>query len=266
MNKRRFGFVVILVALAGTLSYAQFSFEYSFFLDVRNSTAKEPSIGSHKGVFYFAGYDQVYGTELWRSDGTEAGTYMLLDMNPAGNSSNFGSPVVVDDLFYFSAAVGLTGYRLVTTDGTVSGTRVIYPKLKRNSIAADEERIYFTGETENNRYALMAYEVASDSIVLIWDIRNDLPAGEVDVKTIAGKWLLLGQSVFGEPNALVVYDLETGERRTVEGFEFRYSALSDVFRQPTIFDGYLFLCRGRQDKGAGAFLARSCKCIRRTIA
>ncbi len=37
--------------------------------------------------FYFAADDFEFGRELWRTDGTEAGTEMLGDINPVGNSN-----------------------------------------------------------------------------------------------------------------------------------------------------------------------------------
>ena len=39
-------------------------------------------------ILYFPANDGVHGFELWRSDGTEMGTYMLKDINP-GNESSF---------------------------------------------------------------------------------------------------------------------------------------------------------------------------------
>ena len=34
------------------------------------------------GVAYFAANDGIHGEELWRSDGTVSGTYMVKDVNP----------------------------------------------------------------------------------------------------------------------------------------------------------------------------------------
>jgi ELWxxDGT repeat protein len=83
------------------------------------------------GILYFAANDGVQGTELWRTDGTEAGTYMLRDINP-GSKSAFG---LVNGVFYvdflaeavggtlfFAADNGLNGRELWKTDGTPAGT------------------------------------------------------------------------------------------------------------------------------------------------
>ena len=38
------------------------------------------------GALYFAGSDGTNGVELWKSDGTNAGTVLVKDINPAGDS------------------------------------------------------------------------------------------------------------------------------------------------------------------------------------
>ena len=43
------------------------------------------------GALYFVGYDSTYGAELWRSDGTGPGTYVVRDLAPGPESA-----VIVD--------------------------------------------------------------------------------------------------------------------------------------------------------------------------
>lgn len=64
-----------------------------------------------------------HGFELWVSDGTEAGTHMVKDINTeSSNPSNlkaFGSKI------YFNADDGTNGIELWTTDGTSTGTYMV---------------------------------------------------------------------------------------------------------------------------------------------
>ncbi len=74
-------------------------------------------------IGYFNGNDGIHGPELWRTDGTTAGTYLLKDV-----SSDFGSYpdhlTNVNGTLFFSAE-GDTGYGLWKSDGTAGGTSPI---------------------------------------------------------------------------------------------------------------------------------------------
>lgn len=60
------------------------------------------------------------GAELWRSDGTAAGTFPVRDIYPGGDSHPSGFAVLGTDA-YFAARDNL-GYALWRTDGTAAGT------------------------------------------------------------------------------------------------------------------------------------------------
>jgi ELWxxDGT repeat protein len=75
--------------------------------------------------FYFAATDDKYGTELWKSDGTTAGTTMIKDIFPDEGGSNPYGFTLVGSTVYFKADDGTNGEELWKTDGTEAGTVMV---------------------------------------------------------------------------------------------------------------------------------------------
>jgi ELWxxDGT repeat protein len=87
------------------------------------STSRD-RLGTLNGVAYFAANNGLDGYELWRSDGTSAGTVMLKDIRPGAHSSFPGFFTEYNGLLYFQADDG-TGTELWRTDGTSGGTQMV---------------------------------------------------------------------------------------------------------------------------------------------
>ncbi len=75
-------------------------------------------------LFFIASSPSSYG-ELWRSDGTEAGTTQVLDIHPGRYGSGMHELTVVNDTLFFTANDGTTGRELWKSDGTAQGTSLV---------------------------------------------------------------------------------------------------------------------------------------------
>ncbi len=75
-------------------------------------------------ILYFVASDNLLGNELWKTDGTEAGTVPVSDINPFSSSSPRGF-TEVDGTIFFSADDGTGGRELWKTDGTTEGTVLV---------------------------------------------------------------------------------------------------------------------------------------------
>ncbi|MFP2903622.1 ELWxxDGT repeat protein [Pyxidicoccus sp. 3LFB2] len=73
-------------------------------------------------VLFFQANDPNLGIELWKTDGTEAGTQLVSDVSPGSPSSNPMNLTHVGGVLYFTAEDGVTGRELWKSDGTPSGT------------------------------------------------------------------------------------------------------------------------------------------------
>lgn len=82
------------------------------------------------GTLYFSANDGVVGSELWKSDGTDAGTVMVKDIDSTvgvnyPNSSNPSGFTLANGEVFFRAEDSVHGRELWKTDGTTAGTVLV---------------------------------------------------------------------------------------------------------------------------------------------
>lgn len=69
--------------------------------------------------------DGLNGRELWKSDGTSAGTVLVKNLNAGANHSNPAEMTLVGNTVFFTASDGISGRELWKTDGTDAGTTLV---------------------------------------------------------------------------------------------------------------------------------------------
>ncbi|MBL8811835.1 MAG: hypothetical protein JNM43_16830, partial [Planctomycetaceae bacterium] len=99
---------------------------------------------------YFIANDGVNGQELWKTDGTAAGTVLVRDIRTGVGSSNPSQLVNVNGLMYFLADDGINGTEIWQSDGTSAGTSLV-ANLNVNwldQLTAAGGKLYFTANGE----------------------------------------------------------------------------------------------------------------------
>jgi len=124
------------------------------------------------------------GQELWRTDGTAAGTYIVKDINPGSLNSGIAGLTLWKDHLYFTAYDGNRshGYELWQSDGTDNGTFILkdiypgdndpvqdsgWPKF----FTAFNDKLYFQATDEEHGTELWTTDGTENGTTLVVDIR-----------------------------------------------------------------------------------------------
>ena len=132
LNHRAFRFAGALLALSIAPLSAQAPYQVadlgppvsSHVDDVRETN----EIVEAGGLLFFFQNDGSNGRELWRSDGTALGTFMVRDLCPGscGSRNMYSNPLAaVGNYVFFAGNDGVHGLELWVTDGTAPGTRLV---------------------------------------------------------------------------------------------------------------------------------------------
>ena len=133
------------------------------------------------GVTYFTANDGVHGNELWKTDGTSAGTEMVKDIFPVGEGIlglGDSSPTEITDvngtLFFVVEASHKN--ELWKSDGTAAGTVLLnelglaFRRISRNLLTAVGGTLFFQNYDATTGLELWKSDGTAAGTVLVKDI------------------------------------------------------------------------------------------------
>ena len=90
-----------------------------------NSGASNPfALKNVNGTLFFSADNGTKGAELWKSDGTAAGTVLVKDVWPGATSGAIGNFSKVLNKLIFTGNDGVNGYKTWESDGSDAGTAI----------------------------------------------------------------------------------------------------------------------------------------------
>lgn len=136
--------------------------------------SESPTVFGSIGLY--SGYSVTTGRELWRTDGTASGTYLVKDIETGKGDSLPLEFVEMGGNYYFVAGTSQTGRELWKTDGTEAGTTLvqdIYPgelSSDPTSLYAADGKLYFSATTPEFGRELWTSDGTSAGTFLLADL------------------------------------------------------------------------------------------------
>jgi ELWxxDGT repeat protein len=138
---------------------------------------------SKGNTIYFAANDGEHGKELWKSDGTEAGTVMVKDINIEDDKNSYISKITsANNTLYFYAIDSSHGRELWKSDGTEEGTVMVkdinfgsnhgIPTSINTKIVSIGDTIYFLANDGEHGNELWQSDGTEAGTVMVEDANN----------------------------------------------------------------------------------------------
>ena len=132
-------------------------------LDQSNALTNTPYFTGTTAGLFFTANSPVYAQEMWITNGTDAGTHIVVDANSLPGYSYASSSIAFNGKIYFAASSAYFGQELWTTDlaGNTAQMIDIYPGAPsgmkvdtQHNMVVFNNRLYFTARNSTNGYEL----------------------------------------------------------------------------------------------------------------
>lgn len=189
----RFYFILALLAMSGALLSGQ---SLNLIKDI-NPGVEDGNPGgilSYNGQLIFQADTEEAGVELWISDGTEAGTRLLRDINTDedffNGNSNPDQFIPFEGRVFFAAQTAAEGRELWVSDGTAAGTQ-LFKDIYDGEGSSDpqdfvvfQDQLWFTATTEGEGAELWVSDGTAAGTELFLDINAGSVSGNPDFKYV----------------------------------------------------------------------------------
>ncbi|MBC7818956.1 MAG: hypothetical protein IAG10_18870, partial [Planctomycetaceae bacterium] len=151
--------------------------------DIQAGSADGVVSGSRMAVavgnsVFFVANDGVNGAELWKTDGTAAGTVLVADVNAGASGSSPQQLTNVNGTLFFTADNGVNGRELWKSDGTAAGTVMVKDISTASTASSDPTElinvagaVFFTATDGTQGRELWKSDGTAAGTVLVKDIR-----------------------------------------------------------------------------------------------
>jgi ELWxxDGT repeat protein len=189
----RFYFILALLAMSGTLLLGQ---SVNLIKDINPGVAdgNPAEILSYNGQLIFQADSEDTGVELWISDGTEAGTRLLKDINTDedffNGNSNPDQFIQFEGRVFFAAQTAAEGRELWVSNGTEAGTQLFKDihdgegSSNPQDFVVFQDQLWFTATTEGEGAELWVSDGTAAGTELFLDINADSLSGNPDFKYV----------------------------------------------------------------------------------
>jgi ELWxxDGT repeat protein len=148
-------------------------------------------------TFYFTAKDSLHERELWKTDGTAAGTVLVKDIYVGSEQGSDASDMtILGNEILFSAVDSAYGYEIWKTDGTEAGTVLLKDALPGEDGSEPEEfirvgnTVYFSTYTDETGYEIWKSDGTTAGTMLVYDLLPGENSSDPDVYAgINGKLL-----------------------------------------------------------------------------
>jgi ELWxxDGT repeat protein len=156
-----------------------------------NNEGNPKELTAYQGQLYFVGNDGATGNELWRTNGTPAGTTMVANINPGAGDAHVQALTVSGSKLYFVADDGTHGFELWMHDGSsVTQLKDIMPNSESShpkELTDVDGKLYFSALDHSHGRELWVSNGTPSGTMLYHDVVSGAESSHPRELTAVGK-------------------------------------------------------------------------------